>query len=422
MPINPDDRISVSEALVRVLENVSVTPSEVIPTAQALGRVLAQDIISDINVSPFASSAMDGYAVLRSDLESASEDAPVELRVIAAEGAGGVYEGEVTSGCTVRIMTGAPVPPGADAVIKYEIVDVIEGDGGPGSLVAFKKPAKPNENVRGVGEEFKEGDVVLKKSTTVNPYAMGLIASAGYDHIEVYKQPVVGVFSIGSELVDAPQKPPFGKIRNCNTPCLAGLAQDAGARVVTYQTVPDDPQLITNTLNRALAECDMVITAGGASKGDYDYINSIITGMGTVFFSYMSLKPGKRQTFGIINGTPIFGLSGNPAAAAVGFELLIRPALRKMQGFANLTRTCVEATILHDVKKRESRAFYNRGLVNRNENNEWVACEYGTQSSALLGDLERCNCLIVLPEDCAGLKAGDKVSCMRIDIPEGAES
>ena len=422
MAINPDDRISVEEALARVLDNVTELGHESVAVRHALGRVLSEQIISDIDVSPFSASAMDGFALRREDIESASEDAPVVLDVLATTGAGSIFEGTICSGQAVRIMTGAPIPDGADAVVKYEIVGIEEGDGGPGSRVSFTHPAKQNENIRGAGEEFKEGDVVLEIGSVVNPYAMGLVASAGYVNVEVFKKPVVGIISIGSELVSAPMKPSLGKIRDCNQLCLAGLSQDAGAEVRLYGIVDDDPDAIEAKLRLALDECDLVVSAGGASKGDFDFINSIIERTGQAIFSYISLKPGKRQTFGIVEGKPVFGLSGNPAAAAVGFELLIRPALRKMQGFRDLVRTRVSAKILHDVRKKEGRSFYQRGLVSRDENGEWVACEYGTQSSALLGDLERCNCLIVLPEDNFGMKAGDVVECLRIDIPEGAQS
>lgn len=419
--VDPNERISVEEALDRVLSHVGRLGGEQVGLDEALGRVLARDVTSDIDVSPFDNSSMDGYAVRREDIASASEQAPVTLKVVATIGAGGVYERELESGQTVRLMTGAPVPAGCDAVVKYEIVGVERGDGGAGSLVSFTAPAKPNANIRFAGEEFKAGETVLRAGCVLTPYAIGMLASAGCVNPEVIRRPVVGVFSIGSELVASPQVPTPGMIRDCNTPCIAALVRDAGAQVRTYPIVADDPQAIADSLAVALGECDMVISAGGASKGDFDFINAIIESQGEVLFSYLSLRPGKRQTMGVVDGKPVFGLSGNPAAASVGFELLIRPALRKMQGFSCLERPTLQAELAQGIRKKEGRRFYQRGLVERAQDGGWYAREYGTQSSALLGDLERCNCLIMVPEESMGMEAGERVTCIRIDMPEGAQ-
>ena len=418
---DPDQRIDIATALGRVLERVGVLGYERVPLEEALGRVLAADVLSDIDVNPFDNSSMDGYAVHAADLDGAAPESPTVLDVVGYIGAGSVFEGELGRGQTVRLMTGAPMPVGADAVVKYEIVEVVEGDGGSGSRVSFSRPVKPGEAVRKAGEEFKAGQVALPMGTVVNPYALGMLASAGAREPIVWRRPVVGVFTIGSELVRMDEKPTPGKIRDCNTWCLSGLARDAGAEVRVYGIVPDDRAAINGALDRALAECDLVVSAGGASQGDFDFIREVIAERGELVFTYLSLRPGKRQTMGIVDGTPVFGLSGNPAAASVGFELLIRPALRKMQGFEDVVRPTVTAELAVPIKKKEGRAFYQRGLVARTEDGRWVAREYGTQSSALLGDLERCNCLIVVPEDNMGMAAGETVVCMRIDMAEGAE-
>ncbi len=420
--MDPDQRIDVQTALARVLERVEVLGCETVPLDGALGRVLACDVLSDIDVNPFDNSSMDGYAVRSADLAAAAPDVPVELEVAGYIGAGSVYEGVLEAGQAVRLMTGAPLPSGADAVVKYEIVEAVSGDGlQVGSRVAFAAPVKAGEAVRKAGEEFKAGEVALPAGTVVNPYALGMLASAGATQVAVWRRPVVGVFAIGSELVDAEERPAPGKIRDCNTWCLGGLVRDAGAELRTYGIVPDDRAAIAGALDAALAECDLVVSAGGASQGDFDFIREVVAARGELVFTYLSLRPGKRQTMGVVGGKPVFGLSGNPAAASVGFELLIRPALRKMQGFDDLVRPCVAADLASPIKKKEGRAFYQRGLVERTDDGRWEAREYGTQSSALLGDLERCNCLIVVPEDNMGMAAGERVVCMRIDIPEGAQ-
>lgn len=418
---DPDQRIDIEEALGRVLERVEPLGVQTVALHDALGRVLAEDVASDIDVNPFDNSSMDGYAVIASDIAGACPAAPVALDVVGYIGAGAVYEPELVPGQAVRIMTGAPLPAGADAVVKYEVVEVLEGDGGCGSRVSFVQPVKRGEAVRKAGEEFKAGEVALPRGTVVNSYALGMLASAGAVDVKVWRRPVVGVFTIGSELVPHDRVPTPGMIRDCNSWCLGGLAREADAELRAYGIVPDDRSAITDALHRALSECDVVVSAGGASQGDFDFIKEVVASEGEVVFSYLSLRPGKRQVMGMVGGKPVFGLSGNPAACSVGFELLIRPALRKMQGFACLDRPVVEAELLTPIKKKEGRRFYQRGLVERAADGRWVAREYGTQSSALLGDLERCNCLIVVPEDNMGMQVGEHAACLRIDMPEGAQ-
>ena len=417
---DPYARISVEEALGRVLERVHPLDVETVALDDALGRVLACDVLSDIDVNPFDNSSMDGYAVRSVDLATAAAEAPVALDVVGYIGAGSVFEGEVGPGETVRLMTGAPMPAGADAVVKYEDVKVESGEGRTGSRVSFTKPVAAGLYVRKAGEEFKAGQVALGCGTVVGPYALGMLASAGAATVEVYRRPVLGLFTIGSELVDMTVVPGPGKIRDSNTWCLRGLAREAGAVVRVYGIVPDDKASIDAALDRALAECDIVVSSGGASRGDFDFIEEVISRRGETVFAYLSLRPGKRQTLGMVAGKPVFGLSGNPAACSVGFELLIRPALRAMQGYPELSRPSIVAEVSAPIKKKEDRAFYQRGHVERAEDGRWVARECGTQSSALLGDLERCNCLIVVPEESRGLVPGDTAECLRIDLPEGS--
>lgn len=422
--LDPDIRISIDEARGRVLERVGELPAERVDLSEALGRVLACDVVSDIDVTPFDNSSMDGYAVRSCDLAAASPEAPVDMQVVGYIGAGSAFEGVLGAGQAVRLMTGAPLPEGADAVQKYELVQTVSGDGAQGSTVRFCEPVKRGNFVRYAGEEFKAGSVALAAGTYVNAYALGMLASAGAQQVPVFRRPVVGVFTIGSELMPSSTQPADlsrGKIRDSNSWALSGLVREAGGIARMYGIVPDDRAAIQGKLEEALSCCDMVVTAGGASQGDFDFIKEVISTQGQAVFSYLSLRPGKRQTFGIVDGKPVFGLSGNPAAASVGFELLIRPAIRRMQGFTELERPCVSATLSAPIKKKEGRAFYNRGRVERAQDGSLVAYEHGTQSSALLGDLERCNCLIVVDEDSMGMQAGEVATCMRIDLPEGTQ-
>lgn len=411
-----EERVTVEEARERALGCVRPLDAQEVPLLEAYGRVLAADVTSDIDVAPFDNSSMDGYAVRAAELAAASPEAPVRLPVLAEVGAGDVYEGTLPAGATVRIMTGAPMPAGADSVVKYELV----GEGAVGGEAVFTASCELGRNVRYAGEEFHAGDVVMRAGERVGAYAMGLLASAGAATVSVVRRPRVGVFSIGSELVGPDEMPTPGKIRNSNTACIAGLVRDAACEPVAYATVADDREAIRSTLARALAECDVVVSAGGASQGDFDFINEIISEMGDVQFDYISLRPGKRQTMGVVGGKAVFGLSGNPAAAAVGFEVLIRPVLLRLAGQTCVERPWVMARLAAPARKKEDRRYYQRGRVERAEDGTLVATEFKAQSSALLGALQRCNCLIELPDGVVGtIEAGTPVRCLRIDVEEG---
>ena len=411
--------IPLEDAQSIVLSHVAPTDLVEIPVWQAAGFPFAEDAVPDIDISPFANSAMDGYAVRSADLAQASGEAPVTLGVIGHEAAGHVFEGAISAGEAVRIMTGAPVPEGADAVVKYEVVDVFDGDGNEGSRVRFSAPAKVGENVRWAAEVAHAGDVVMRAGEVVAPAGAGLLASAGYASVKVHAAPRVGIISLGTELVAPSNVPARGQIRDSNSSAL--MALDAGAEPVFYGIAPDDEQAIAELVHRATLECDFVITSGGASAGDYDYVTALVRREGEVLFDRISMRPGKAITFGLLGGKPYLGLSGNPAAAYVGFEMLARPAIRKMRGFAEGARPVQQATLTHGVKKRQHRRFFDRATVLRDpETGELLVTEAKTQNSALLGTMQRANCLLRIDEGPCELKAGDAVDVVRVDLPEGA--
>lgn len=412
--------IPLEDAQAIVLSHVNRTEVVEIPVWQAVGLPLAEDAVADIDISPFANSAMDGYAVRSADLAQASGEAPVTLDVIGHEAAGHVFEGAIGAGETVRIMTGAPVPEGADAVVKYEVVEVLDGDGNEGSHVSFSAPAKVGENVRAAGEEAYAGDVVMHAGEVVAPAGAGLLASAGYANVRVHAAPRVGVISLGTELVAPGQLPARGQIRDSNSSALMAEALDAGADPVFYGFAPDDERAIAELVHRAAQECDFVITSGGASAGDYDYVTALVRREGEVLFDRISLRPGKAITFGLLGGKPYLGLSGNPAAAYVGFEMLARPAIRKMRGFAEGARPVQQAVLTHGVKKRQDRRFYDRATVARDaQTGELTVTEAKSQNSALLGTMQRANCLLRINEGPRDLEPGDVVDVVRVDLPEG---
>lgn len=418
MPEPHTSMIPVEEAVEMILDNISPIDSEEVAIVEGLGRVVADDMTTDIDLAPFANTAMDGFAVRAEDLATATADAPVELDIIAHLGAGFTFDGTLDPGKAIRIMTGAPMPAGADSVVPVEL-STWTGEGSVGEKVVFTEPIAAGRNVRPSGEEARMGDVVVPAGQVLSPAAVGLLASAGHATVPVYRRPRVGVISLGTELVDVTVKPAPGQIRNSNSYSLAADVAAAGGIPRIYPIAIDDPDIIASTIETAVAENDFVISSGGASAGDYDYAHTVAKRLGTVFFTTVAMRPGKSQTFAILGTTPYIGLAGNPTAAEMGFEFLVRPALRKMQGHTVLERPSTEARLLNDIKKKDSRRHYLRGRIDRDPDGGFVADTLGNQSSALLGPMALCNCLLVIPEECRGLKAGDTVECVRIDMVEG---
>ena len=297
---------------------------------------------------------------------------------------------------------------------------MLDGDGNEGSHVSFSAPAKVGENVRSAAEEAHAGHVVMRAGEVVAPAGAGLLASAGYASVKVHAAPRVGIISLGTELVAPSELPARGQIRDSNSSALMAEALDAGADPVFFGIAPDDEQAIAELVHRAVQECDFVITSGGASAGDYDYVTALVRREGEVLFDRISMRPGKAITFGLLGGKPYLGLSGNPAAAYVGFEMLARPAIRKMRGFAEGARPVQQATLTHGVKKRQHRRFFDRATVLRDpETGELLVTEAKTQNSALLGTMQRANCLLRIDEGPCDLAAGDVVDVVRVDLPEG---
>lgn len=412
------EMISLEEARELVLQNVQKLPSEKTDLLSCAGRVAAADVRSDIDVSPFAHSAMDGYAVMAEDLQAASPQRPVELRVLDEVAAGSVFEGEAVHGECVRIMTGAPLPPMFDSVVKYEIVDVVAGDGAGGSVVSFAEPCKLGANVRKAGEEAHAGEVVLKAGERITSAGVGFLASCGALDVDVFRRPRVAVISIGSELVDPCEIPSYGKIRNSNGYALAACAQDAGAEVDLLPIVEDSRETLSRAVFEATKDHDFIVTSGGASNGDFDFIKPVVEELGQLLMTTVNMRPGKAQTFGIVNGTPVFGLPGNPAAAFCGFEMIVRPALRKMQGHSTFERVVLKAPLSEGVRKKDPRRYFLRGSLVRREDGTLSVVPARNQSSGLLGPIQRSNCLIVIPEGQGGKEKGDVVECILLDVSE----
>ena len=413
------EMLSLEETQVLVASHVEMLAVEEVDLLDAVGRVAAVDLKSDIDVSPFAHAAMDGFALRSAQVELASSENPVELDVIAEIAAGDVFDGACGEGECVRIMTGAPVPDWADTVVKYEIVENVTGDGRPGSRVAFTQPSQPASNIRSAGEEARAGETVVSAGEVIGCAGVGFLASCGVTKAPVYARPRVAIIATGSELVDATEVPMPGKIRNANSFALAACARAAGAQVVMLPIVEDTFEALSAAVDSATREYDFVVTSGGAANGDFDFIKPVVAGLGELLVETVNMRPGKAQTFGIVNGTPVFGLPGNPAAAYIGFELIIRPALRKMQGYARLDRLRVRAKLAKDVRKKDPRRIFLRASLVR-EGGDLVVEPAKNQSSGSFGVLQRSSCLAVMPEGLESKQKDDEVDCILLDVPEEA--
>lgn len=410
--------ISLEDARALVQAHVTALDTEEVGVLEAIGRVAAEDLASDIDVAPFAHAAMDGFAMRSAQLAHASSDAPVELDVIAEIPAGAWYDGPIDEGQCVRIMTGAPVPEAADAVVKYELVDVVAGDGRVGSRVAFTAPTATASNIRSAGEEAKAGEVIVAAGEVIHTAGVGFLTGCGVTKCKTYRRPRVAIIATGSELVDPTEVPTQGKIRNSNSYALAACAIDAGAIPTVLPISPDNLEDLTAQVLAATEEHDFVITSGGAADGDYDFIKKVVEGAGELMMTTVNMRPGKAQTFGIVNDTPVFGLPGNPAAAFLGFEMIIRPALRKMQGYSCFERPHVNARLVGTLKKKDPRRIFNRGTLSKDAQG-YLVTPAKNQSSGLFGPIQRSNCFIVLPEGEAHTYVeGDLIDCALLDIPE----
>jgi len=411
--------MTVEQARELVFQRLSVLPAEDVPILESLGRVLAEDVASDIDVAPFDNSAMDGFAVRTADLAGATAESTGSLLVIAHIAAGDDVTGlEVGPGEAARIMTGAAVPAGADSVVMVERTRAIEGDGGIGSHVAFEIEPKPGEHIRRRGEEVRAGDVVLSAGEVIGPASIGLLASTGHATARVHRRPRVAIISTGSELVEVAEKPGPGKIRNSNSYSIAAQVIAAGGIPLRYPIVEDDLEVTRNAFRCAAADADFIATSGGVSVGDFDYVKPVLEELGELAFAKVMMRPGNPQTLGSISGVPFFGLPGNPTSTYVGFEIFVRPALRYMQGFSAIDRPKTMARLAHDVKKKQDRRYYLRGRVER-VGDGYEASTPFSQSSALLTAAHRGNCFVVLPEGEGLFPAGTLVECVRLDMEEG---
>ena len=400
------------EALEIVLKSAKTRDTITLPLTEADNHVLAETITAAHDVPPFNNSAMDGYALLADDIVEASKGNPIELKLIAEQPAGESTDIKVTSGAAIKIMTGAPVPPGADTVVPIERTQ--PGDGHVGILVAHRRGA----NVRLAGEDMPKGSLVLEPGVVIEPVTIGLLASLGYAQVKVYGMPKVAIIGTGNELVPVDEPLTPGKIRDSNSYTLTAQTRAVGMPVERIGVAGDTKESVTALVNSALAVADVVVTSGGVSVGDYDFVKDVLKEMGAELkFWGVKQKPGKPLAFWTLGDKLIFGLPGNPVATVLCFEEYVRPALLKIAGRDRLLRPVVKAKLTHDVKKKPGRQHFV-GVSVTNDGTEWLASVNGRQGSGILKSMAGANGVGLMPEDLSELKAGEEIDVQLIKLPE----
>ncbi len=408
--------ISVEEALDRVLSYVHTLDSEEKPIMDCLGQVLDEDVHSPIVVPPLDNSAMDGYAVRAEDTAGAAASSPVYLEVIGEVRAGAIAEREVVPGTAYRIMTGAPLPPGADSIVRFEDTNEHIQSGQHLARIGVFCQVPPGHDVRRAGEDIARGQLVLNRGTTVRPQEVGVLASIGKAKARVIRRPVVAVLATGDELVEVEQPLPEGKIYNSNSFSIAAQVLRYGGIPRSLGITPDRIESIVDKVKEAL-DADMLITSGGVSLGDYDLVKDVLAEQGEISFWTVRMKPGKPLAFGAIQGVPHLGLPGNPVSSMVTFELFARPAILKMMGKTNLSKPSVWAVLENSAENTDGRRVFARAIV-RKEDDRYLARLTGPQGSGILTSLARANGLAIVPEDVERLNAGDAVRVLMLDWSE----
>lgn len=395
------------EARATVLAAAWPLPAERVPVAEAAWRVLAEDIVAPEDHPPFPASTMDGYAVIAHDSSPWRE-------VIGVQTAGSVLDAEVTEGVAVRITTGAPVPRGADAVVRVENTEEAEDH-----VVVHQEHVTAGENIRPVGSDIAKGARILEAGTVLGPAELGLLASLGLTPVPVARRPRVSVLSTGDELVDPGEPVGPGQIRDSNRFSLLAALATVGAEIAWSGKAPDQRADLERLLRERIADSDVVITSGGVSMGELDLVKAILGDIATVHFRRVFMKPGKPLNFATTDHALIFGLPGNPVSALVSFELFIRPALAVMGGRRDIDRPRVRA-MLAEATDPTDRIEYQRARVTVDASGRLVARGTGSQQSSRLESFVGANAFLVIPPRDARYEAGEIVEAILLDLPAGA--
>ncbi len=407
---DPDDpeSISVASALDHISQQIKPLPEfEDLPVRDCLGRVNFNRVRSPINVPAHANSAMDGFAVAFSCIDT---EGTTELTEVGTAYAGVTFEGSCGAKQCVRIMTGAVIPEGTDTVIMQEQTE-IDGNG----RVRIDASHQPGENIRFAGEDISEGQTILESGDIINPANLGVLASLGIGRLKVHRKPVVAFFSTGDELVSIGQVLEKGKIYDSNRYTLFGLLSRLPVDILDLGIIKDDHETIRNTLLEAADRADLIITTGGVSVGDADYIKSVLDDIGNMAFWKIAVKPGRPLTFGRIKNSVFMGLPGNPVAVMVTFSLFVNPCIQLLSGSDIRYPARLQAISTDALQKRPGRLEIQRGIAVRDDSNLWQVGKTGKQGSGILSSMSKANCFILLDEDNAGVEPGDTVDIQLFD-------
>ncbi len=418
--------ISVEEALEQVLSYVEVLEPERKPILDCLGQVLTEDVYSTIDIPPLDNSAMDGYALRAEDTRGAGESSPRYLAVVGEVAAGSLPTKKVKPGTAIRIMTGAPLPEGADAVVKFEDTDELSRKSSKGDLshIGILCQAEKGLNVRCRGEDIARGNLILEKGTMLRPQEIGVLASLGHSTALVIRRPTVAILATGNELIGVDQPLAPGQIYDSNTYTIAAEVSRYGGIPKILGIGRDSVQSLPEKIDEGL-DADMLITSGGVSKGDYDIVKDVLAERGEIGFWTVCMKPGKPLAFGIIKKAagrkkrkvPHLGLPGNPVSSMITFEQFARPAILKMMGKKILAKPTIRAIIGEDIANTDGRRLFVRVMVTKC-GGQYHASLTGPQGSGILTSLAKANGLAIIPESSQGVKAGDMVEVQMLDWGE----
>ena len=406
--VNDFDPSALDEitAVKQILKSIkTIKKIETINIMDSLGRIASKNIKSSINIPSFRNSAMDGYALNIKNLEKNK----YSLKEQGISLAGQAYDKKLKDKETIRVMTGAVIPNNADAVIMKEMVD-IEGD-----IILFPNFIQKNQNIRNIGEDIKKGDIVIKKGRQINYVDLGILSSLGIGKIDVFRKPIISFFSTGDELISINKKLKKGLIYDSNRYLLFGLLSELPVQIKDMGVVKDNEEILVKKLKQCAKVSDIIITTGGVSVGDADYIKSALKKVGKVNFWKIAIKPGRPLAYGKINNASFFGLPGNPVSAAVTFQIFIIPAIKKMFQMIASSKLTIKAQVKSTLSKKKGRVEYKRGLLEQKDGVNTVNTT-GLQGSNILSSLSKANCYIRLSSETEKIKKGDTVEVIPFNI------